>query len=153
MTASTTEGPLILVVEDDETQARLAERALRKHGFRVERVATGAEALAALQQGESLLGDGQGTLALEATEPANEPVAEVELPTAEAAEVAEPAVAETAPETAAPEAQPEPLSPPAPAEAAEPAAPAADASASEPGAASAVPPAEPAAPTPTDEPA
>jgi signal transduction histidine kinase len=44
-------GPLILVVEDDATQARLLERVLHKHGFRSQRVATGAAALAALQGG------------------------------------------------------------------------------------------------------
>ncbi len=51
MTAPPTEGPLILIVEDDEGQARLTERVLRKHGFRAERVGTGADALAALQRG------------------------------------------------------------------------------------------------------
>lgn len=51
MTGSVTEGPLILVVEDDEGQARLTERMLRKHGFRTYRVGTGADCLAALQQG------------------------------------------------------------------------------------------------------
>jgi signal transduction histidine kinase len=51
VTASAEQGPLILVVEDDEGQGRLTERALRKHGFHVERVATGADALAALQRG------------------------------------------------------------------------------------------------------
>jgi two-component system sensor histidine kinase/response regulator len=51
MTAATAEGPLILVVEDDETQARVTERVLRKHGFRTQRVGTGGEALAALQLG------------------------------------------------------------------------------------------------------
>jgi signal transduction histidine kinase len=45
------EGPLILVVEDDEGQARLTERMLRKHGFRTHRVGTGADCLAALQTG------------------------------------------------------------------------------------------------------
>lgn len=51
MSAPAAEGPLILVVEDDEGQARLTERVLRKHGFRVQRVGTGAGALAALQLG------------------------------------------------------------------------------------------------------
>ena len=51
MTALPAEGPLILVVEDDEGQARLTERVLRKHGFRIQRVATGGDALAALQLG------------------------------------------------------------------------------------------------------
>ncbi|MFN8640890.1 MAG: hybrid sensor histidine kinase/response regulator [Candidatus Binatia bacterium] len=51
MSAAPEDGPLILVVEDDEVQARLIERALRKQGFRVERVGTGADALAALQRG------------------------------------------------------------------------------------------------------
>ena len=51
MTAPATEGPLILVVEDDEGQARLTERVLRKHGFRSQHVDTGAAALAALQLG------------------------------------------------------------------------------------------------------
>ncbi|MBX3028369.1 hybrid sensor histidine kinase/response regulator [bacterium] len=45
------DGPLILVVEDDDTQARLTERVLRRHGFRSQRVATGFEALAVLQRG------------------------------------------------------------------------------------------------------
>ena len=51
MTVATSEGPLILVVEDDETQARLTERVLHKHGFRSQRVGTGTDALAALQLG------------------------------------------------------------------------------------------------------
>jgi len=51
VTAPATEGPLILVVEDDEGQARLTERVLRKHGFRSQHVGTGAAALAALQLG------------------------------------------------------------------------------------------------------
>jgi signal transduction histidine kinase len=51
VTAIATDGPLILVVEDDEGQARLTERMLRKHSFRTHRVGTGADCLAALQQG------------------------------------------------------------------------------------------------------
>jgi signal transduction histidine kinase len=45
------EGPLILIVEDDEGQARLTERMLRKHGFRAQHVGTGAACLADLQRG------------------------------------------------------------------------------------------------------
>lgn len=43
------DGPLILVVEDDQVQARLTERVLARHGFRTLHVGTGAEALGALQ--------------------------------------------------------------------------------------------------------
>src|SRR6516165_7693867 len=42
-------APRILVVEDDDGQARLTERALRPEGREVARAATGAECLAVLR--------------------------------------------------------------------------------------------------------
>jgi DNA-binding response OmpR family regulator len=45
---STTEDPLVLVVEDDGAVRRSLERALPLHGFRVHAVADGLEALAAI---------------------------------------------------------------------------------------------------------
>ena len=45
---TTTEGPLVLVVEDDGAVRRSLERALPLHGFRVHAVGDGLEALAAI---------------------------------------------------------------------------------------------------------
>ncbi len=44
-------GLAVLIVEDDDGHALLTQRALRKHGYQVERVATGQQCLAALQTG------------------------------------------------------------------------------------------------------
>jgi len=47
--------PTILVVEDDDGQARLTERALRRQGFEVLREATGGGCLAAVQSSSDLV--------------------------------------------------------------------------------------------------
>ena len=56
MTVSS-DGPLLLVVEDDEGIARPLEGALAREGYQVERVATGGEALAAVDRADAVVLD------------------------------------------------------------------------------------------------